>query len=80
MSAVLRDHRLRNVAEFTRHIQKDVGAGVLPPGTDAAALARHTAAVIQGMSQQARDGAGREELESLAEVAMRAWPDDLGAA
>ncbi|MBD3551974.1 MULTISPECIES: TetR/AcrR family transcriptional regulator [Streptomyces] len=78
--AVLRDHRLRNVAEFTRLIQKDVGAGVLPPGTDAAALARHTAAVIQGMSQQARDGAGREELESLAEVAMRAWPDDLGAA
>ncbi|MFE9458473.1 hypothetical protein [Streptomyces californicus] len=77
---MLREQRLGNVAEFTQHIQEDIDAGVLPAGADAAALARHTAAVIQGMSQRARDGAGREEPESLAEVAMRAWPDDLGTA
>jgi hypothetical protein len=30
--------------------------------------------MIQGMSQQARDGATKEELEALAELAMRIWP------
>ncbi|WP_432005479.1 TetR/AcrR family transcriptional regulator [Streptomyces parvus] len=74
--AVLRDRRLRNVAAFQQRIQRDVDAGVLPADTDAAALARCTAAVIQGMSQQARDGASRAELEALAEVAVRAWPEE----
>ncbi|SBU90518.1 transcriptional regulator, TetR family [Streptomyces sp. Ncost-T6T-1] len=74
--AVLRDRRLRNVSEFRQRIQQDVDTGVLPADTDAAALARCTAAVIQGMSQQARDGASRTELEALAETAMRGWPED----
>ncbi|NEC19943.1 TetR/AcrR family transcriptional regulator [Streptomyces parvus] len=74
--AVLRDRRLRNVTAFQQRIQRDVEAGVLPADTDAAALARCTAAVIQGMSQQARDGASRAELEALAEVAVRAWPEE----
>ncbi|MGW4626583.1 TetR/AcrR family transcriptional regulator [Streptomyces rubiginosohelvolus] len=74
--AVLRDQRLRNVSEFRQRIQRDVDAGVLPADTDAAALARCTAAVVQGMSQQARDGASRAELEALAEAAMRAWPEE----
>lgn len=30
--------------------------------------------MIQSMSQQARDGASREELEALAEIAMSIWP------
>lgn len=74
--ATLRGQRVRNVTEFQRRIQVDVDAGVLPAHADAAALARYTAAVIQGMSQQARDGASRAELETLAEVAMRAWPEE----
>ncbi|MFE8910802.1 TetR/AcrR family transcriptional regulator [Streptomyces globisporus] len=74
--AVLRDRRLRNVTDFRQRIQRDVDAGVLPADTDAAALARCTAAVIQGMSQQARDGASRAELEALAEAAMRVWPEE----
>ncbi|MFB8384238.1 hypothetical protein [Streptomyces rubiginosohelvolus] len=74
--AVLRDRRLRNVSEFRQRIQRDVDAGVLPADTDAAALARCTAAVVQGMSQQARDGASRAELEALVEAAMRAWPEE----
>ncbi len=32
--------------------------------------------MIQGMSQQARDGARREELEALVEIAMAIWPHD----
>ncbi|MEU6180352.1 TetR/AcrR family transcriptional regulator [Streptomyces coeruleorubidus] len=70
----LRDRRNANIAAFESRIRADVAAGVLPPGTDAAALARHTGAMIQGMSQQARDGASREELEAVAEIAMSIWP------
>jgi AcrR family transcriptional regulator len=70
----LRDRRNANIAAFEGRIRADVAAGVLPPGTDAAALARHTGAMIQGMSQQARDGASREELEAVAEIALSIWP------
>ncbi|MCX4883502.1 TetR/AcrR family transcriptional regulator [Streptomyces sp. NBC_00847] len=70
----LRDRRNANIAAFESRIKDGVAAGEMPAGTDAAALARHTGAVIQGMSQQARDGASREQLEALAEIAMTIWP------
>ncbi|MGC9499548.1 TetR/AcrR family transcriptional regulator [Streptomyces sp. WG7] len=70
----LRARRNANIAGIEDRIGADVAAGVLPPGTDAAALARHTGAMIQGMSQQARDGASRAELAALAEIAMAVWP------
>lgn len=70
----LRDRRNANIAAFESRIKADIAAGELPAGTDAAALARHAGAMIQGMSQQARDGASREELEALAEIAMAIWP------
>ncbi|MFJ7070022.1 TetR/AcrR family transcriptional regulator [Streptomyces sp. NPDC101115] len=71
---LLRDRRNGNIARFEKRIRQDVDSGELPPGTDPAALARFSGAVLQGMSQQARDGATAEELEVLAELAMRAWP------
>ncbi|MEU9476961.1 TetR/AcrR family transcriptional regulator [Streptomyces sp. NPDC048191] len=71
---LLRERRTANRAAFESRIRADVAAGLLPAGTDAAALARHTAAMMQGMSQQARDGASREELEALGEIAMAIWP------
>jgi len=37
-------------------------------------LALYFSATLQGMSAQARDGASREELETIARVALRAWP------
>lgn len=70
----LRERRNANIAAFESRIKAAVAAGELPAHTDAAALARHTGAMIQGMSQQARDGASREELEALAEIAMAIWP------
>ncbi|OMI87761.1 TetR family transcriptional regulator [Streptomyces sp. M1013] len=70
----LRERRNANIAAIERRIGADVEAGVLPPDTDAAALARYTGAMIQGMSQQARDGASRTELEALAEIALTVWP------
>jgi AcrR family transcriptional regulator len=74
VEALLRERRNANIAAIESRIRADVVAGLLPAGTDAAALARHAGAVIQGMSQQARDGARREELEALAEIATAIWP------
>ncbi|MFF8725030.1 TetR/AcrR family transcriptional regulator [Streptomyces sp. NPDC015171] len=74
VEALLRERRNANIAGLESRIRADIAAGLLPAGTDAAALARHTGAMIQGMSQQARDGARREELEAVAEIAMSIWP------
>ncbi|WBO63945.1 TetR/AcrR family transcriptional regulator [Streptomyces camelliae] len=73
---LLREQRNSNITALASRIRADVTAGLLPAGTDAAALARHTGAMIQGMSQQARDGASRAELEALAEIALSIWPQD----
>jgi len=70
----LRERRNANLVTLERRIEADIAAGELPADLDAAALARHAGAVIQGMSQQARDGASREELAAVAEIAMTIWP------
>ncbi|MFH9816383.1 TetR/AcrR family transcriptional regulator [Streptomyces sp. NPDC017230] len=70
----LRQRRNANIAGIEDRIRADVAAGTLPPDIDATALARYTGAMIQGMSQQARDGASRAELEALAEIALAVWP------
>lgn len=71
----LRDRRSANIASFETRVRAAMATGELPPpDMDPPALARFVGAVIQGMSQQARDGATRAELEGLAETAMRAWP------
>ena len=63
-------------------IERDVKAGVLPPGTQAAPLAGLVLAVTQGMSVLARDGASRVSLLAMVEAALLAWPgtkaDGLG--
>ncbi len=68
---VLREGSKRAIRE---KITADVHAGRLPASTDEAALAMFYAATLQGMSTQACDGAGRADLERLAEIAMAAWP------
>lgn len=70
----LRDLRNAALAALATRIRADVAAGRLPSGTDADALARCVGAVFQGMSQQARDGATREELAAVAEAALGFWP------
>lgn len=57
-----------------RRIGRDIEEKLLPSDTDAAALARFLAAVLQGISVQALDGAGAAELAPLAARALEAWP------
>ncbi|WP_369213862.1 TetR/AcrR family transcriptional regulator [Streptomyces flavofungini] len=73
--------KLRTLREATKsatadRIRADVDAGRLPAGTDADKLAAFYAAVIQGMHQQACDGADRAMLEHIADTAMAAWPTE----
>ncbi|MCX5204309.1 TetR/AcrR family transcriptional regulator [Streptomyces sp. NBC_00237] len=70
----LRARREASIAAFASRVRADAATGALPPGTDPEALARFSGAVLQGMSQQSRDGASREDLEAMAALAMRAWP------
>ncbi|MFD0573268.1 TetR/AcrR family transcriptional regulator [Kitasatospora gansuensis] len=73
----LRGVRNGNLRALESRIRADVAAGHEPPGTDAAALAVFVGTVLQGMSQRARDGATRAELEQVADLAMRAWPEPV---
>ncbi|HEY0210850.1 TetR/AcrR family transcriptional regulator [Acerihabitans sp.] len=47
----------------------------LPAGTHIAALAKYLACTLQGMSVQARDGATREDLDSIVSSLMAVWPE-----
>ena len=75
---LLRDIRRANVDDITRRIAADVAAGHLPRDTNARALAVYVGAVLQGMSQQARDGATTGDLHAIATTALHAWPSDAG--
>lgn len=70
----LRQIRDRDVAVYEQRIRADIDAGILPADTDAASLARYTGAVLQGISQSARDGVSREELQRVAALAIQCWP------
>ena len=62
-------------AAVRRRFERAVEEGDLPRRTDAAKLAKYVVTVIWGMSVQAAGGATRRELEEVARLALRAWPD-----
>lgn len=70
----LRDLRNANLVVFEARLREGCERGELPADADLRALAGYFAAVIQGMSQRARDGAGPHELAMIAELALAAWP------
>ena len=61
-------------ARLCRKIAQSIEAGQLPEDADADGLAAATMSVIQGMSTLARDGAPREKLLCVGQMAMRMWP------
>lgn len=74
VAAFLRDLRNANLAVFQDRLRAAQRDGELPPSADPRALAGYFAAVIQGMSQRARDGADAAELTQIADLALTAWP------
>lgn len=61
-------------AMLQAQISRGIATGEMPAAVDAEALAAHVLATIQGLSTLARDGASREKLLRVADIAMRAWP------
>ncbi|MEU0589484.1 TetR/AcrR family transcriptional regulator [Streptomyces sp. NPDC006132] len=74
VKAKLRAMREETKASIAARIRADIDAGLLAADVDADGLAAFYAAVVQGMNQQACDGAGRETLERVVDAAMAAWP------
>ncbi|MFG2905657.1 TetR/AcrR family transcriptional regulator [Kitasatospora sp. NPDC048286] len=70
----LRERRNGNLRTFEERLRRARQDGELPPEADPKALAGYFGAVLQGMSQQARDGATAADLARTAELALRAWP------
>lgn len=66
--------RREGLHRFEARLARAVQDGELRPGTDVPAMSRFYQAVQHGMALQARDGASRAELESVARAAMAAWP------
>ncbi|MEW5684021.1 MAG: TetR/AcrR family transcriptional regulator [Pseudomonadota bacterium] len=67
---------LQRLEDRFRRAQAD---GDLPASSDLHALARFVQTVQSGMSILARDGAGRDELEAVARMALAGWDAQVGA-
>lgn len=74
VAKLLRSFRAHTVRTLEEKIERARLAGHLPHDVNSRALALFYSSTIQGMSAQARDGATREELQAIAEAALRAWP------
>jgi AcrR family transcriptional regulator len=73
LRAELVDKRQANSAELAEILSRGVDTGEIPPTADLFAIARFYVTVQQGMSIQARDGADRATLETIARSALMAW-------
>ena len=70
----LNARRAATEAALCRRFEQAIKDGDLPADAHAADLARYLAMVTQGMAVQAAGGANREELQRVAQIALRAWP------
>ncbi|MEV5510752.1 TetR/AcrR family transcriptional regulator [Streptomyces orinoci] len=61
-------------AALRDRFQRALVEGELPPGTDAADLARYISLVSYGIAVQAADGASAGELGRAVDLALTAWP------
>jgi len=57
-----------------RRFQRAKREGDLPQSADPADLARYVMTVLHGIAVQGANGAGRDQLRRVAQVALRAWP------
>ena len=68
-------HREAGIKALRRRFERAKSEGDLPANANPAALARYIATVMHGLSVQATSGASRRELRSVAQLALKAWPN-----
>lgn len=78
LDAVLKTSRAESFGRLQARVRRAVDEGELAVSTDVDALARFLQTVQNGMSILARDGAGREELEAVAGLAIQGWDARTG--
>ncbi|MFC9851663.1 TetR/AcrR family transcriptional regulator [Streptomyces prasinus] len=69
--AAWRTNGCRSVRE---RFQRAVDDGDLPPGTDPGLLARYVTTLAFGIAVQAASGVARDDLQEMADAALRNWP------
>lgn len=74
LQEMLAEQRAQAKARLRARIERGIREGDVPADADVAALTNLYAAMINGMSLQARDGVSRKALLAMVETAMRAWP------
>jgi AcrR family transcriptional regulator len=67
--------RLAGEAAIRERFERAMSDGDLPVDSHPADLARYVVAVLHGIAVQAASGASRAELQRVAEMALRAWPE-----
>ena len=67
-------HRQLGQTAMAARIQRGIERGDVPLNTNAETLAACYSAFSRGMAVLARDGASREQLAAIVEIAMTAWP------
>ncbi len=72
--SALQRRRADETANMESRIRDAIESGEMPSDIDAGDLARFYSAVYQGMSIQAKDGAGSAALIATARRAMSVWP------
>ncbi|MEU3544297.1 TetR/AcrR family transcriptional regulator [Streptomyces paromomycinus] len=66
--------REEGISQLRDRFRLAVAEGDLPPGTDPGLLARYIMTVANGIAVQAAGGATRDDLQQVADMALRAWP------
>ena len=66
--------RAASEVALRRRLQRAKREGDLPENADPTELARYVMTVLQGMAVQGANGAGRDQLRRVAQIALRAWP------
>ncbi|AWP74034.1 TetR/AcrR family transcriptional regulator [Bordetella bronchiseptica] len=72
--AYLADNRLAGETLLQDRLAQGIAQGDLAPTADIAQLAAFYTTVLEGLSIQARDGAGADKLGMIIDAAMLAWP------
>lgn len=75
IAGTLHDRREQMLAGMASELSGAQARGEIDATVDCTVLARFYAAVMQGMSVQAIDGADSETLSAIVELALRAWPE-----
>lgn len=66
--------REEGISQLRDRFRLAVAEGDLPPGTDPGLLARYIMTVANGIAVQAAGVATRDDLQQVADMALRAWP------